>query len=173
MFNIPLGRDIIRWHSSEPVSKSTMQRNMKAGQNIALIPGGFEEATVYEYDHDRIFLKNRCGFIKYALKYGYKVYPVYTFGEEKTYYTLPYLLEFRLWLNKFKIPTVFFCGLWGSFLPFRDVDLITVVGTPIEMPTITEPTKEQVEKYHAIYISELEKLYNKHKPSKTSTLEVC
>jgi 1-acyl-sn-glycerol-3-phosphate acyltransferase len=28
------------------------------------------------------------GFVKYALQHGYKIYPCYTFGEEKTYWQL-------------------------------------------------------------------------------------
>lgn len=28
------------------------------------------------------------GFIKYALQHGYKVYPCYTFGEERTYFNI-------------------------------------------------------------------------------------
>lgn len=38
------------------------------GKNLAIIPGGFEEATLMEYGVERVVLKARKGFIKYALR---------------------------------------------------------------------------------------------------------
>lgn len=59
--------------------------------------------------------------------------PVYAFGEELTYKTVTYGLKFRIWLNKFKIPTVFFWSCYG-FAPYNDIDLTTVYGAPINFP---------------------------------------
>ena len=56
---------------------------MKRGENLALIPGGFEEASITSSDKITIFI--RKGFIKFALKYGYNLYPTITFGEEKAF----------------------------------------------------------------------------------------
>lgn len=53
-----------------------------------------------------MYLRNRKGFIVYALRYGYRVSPVYTFGEELLYSSFERWPNFRLWLNKWKIP----CG---------------------------------------------------------------
>ncbi len=47
------------------------------GKNISLVPGGFEEATLTDINSEKIFIKERKGFIKDALKYGYKVHPIY------------------------------------------------------------------------------------------------
>lgn len=51
------------------------------GENFGLIPGGFEEATLNTTKENRLYLKKRKGFMKYALKYGYKIYPSFVFGE--------------------------------------------------------------------------------------------
>lgn len=48
---------------------------------MGIVPGGFEEATLTTPKENRLYLKNRYGFIKYALKYGTTVYPVFNFGE--------------------------------------------------------------------------------------------
>ena len=38
-----------------------MIKLMKKGTNICIIPGGFEEATVFEYKKHKIFIKNKKG----------------------------------------------------------------------------------------------------------------
>jgi hypothetical protein len=38
------------------------------GKSLAIIPGGFEEATLMEYGVERVVLTSRKGFIKYALR---------------------------------------------------------------------------------------------------------
>lgn len=69
---------------------------MKEEKNIYLIPGGFECSTITSYGVDRAFIKNRKGFIKYALEYGYTVHPCYCFGENKIYkgFSLFYFIFF-------------------------------------------------------------------------------
>jgi hypothetical protein len=53
--------------------------------NVAMAPGGFEEATLTTVRENRIFIKQRKGFIKYVLHYGYRVYPTFIFGENEIY----------------------------------------------------------------------------------------
>ncbi|CAM9488198.1 unnamed protein product, partial [Heterosigma akashiwo] len=57
---------------------------MEKGESFGIIPGGFEEATISKLGAQRVYLKKRKGFVKYALKYGYALVPVYTFGESDT-----------------------------------------------------------------------------------------
>ncbi|KAL3670414.1 hypothetical protein V7S43_004733 [Phytophthora oleae] len=145
-------------------AKAAFKKVLRTGQNACLMPGGFEEATLYERGKHRVYIKKRFGFIKLALQYGYKVHPVYTFGEEYAYHTFPYLLKFRLKLNEFKMPGVLFFGRPGCFyLPRKDLDLITVVGTPLVLPRIEHPTTEDVGKYHAQYVTALQELFETYK----------
>ena len=175
MFTIPFASDIVSWLGCESVGKRNMLKRMKSSANIGLIPGGFEEATIFAHDHHRVFIRNRRGFVKYALQHGYKVHPVYSFGEEKTYYAFPYFLNARLWLNKWKIPAVAFFGFLLPFLPKPKVDLVTVVGTGIPFPTISNPTPKDVDQYHTKYVEELRNLFDKHKSkyasNETATME--
>lgn len=67
------------------VNADSLKNVMKKGNNIELLPGGFEEATLSTSKENRIFIKERKGFIKYAMRYGYKVYPSFVFGENKMY----------------------------------------------------------------------------------------
>ncbi|KAK1941499.1 Diacylglycerol O-acyltransferase 2 [Phytophthora citrophthora] len=164
LFWFPVMRDLLNWMDFNSVARSTFHRVMTTGQNVCLIPGGFEEATLYERGKHRVYIKKRFGFIKLALQHGYKVHPVYTFGEEYAYHTFPYFLKLRLKMNEFKIPGVLFFGLPHCFfLPHSDIDLITVVGEALTLPHIEQPTKEDVQKYHSQYVEALQKLFDKYK----------
>lgn len=80
-----------------------------------MVPGGFEEAALTSHKENRLFLNSRKGFIKYALKHGVTLYPVFTFGENQLYNTSDAFVKLRLWLNKFKIGCAFF---WSRFFIF-------------------------------------------------------
>ncbi|KDO24283.1 hypothetical protein SPRG_09920 [Saprolegnia parasitica CBS 223.65] len=164
LFLVPGMSNLLAWFQGGPAGRTNFERLAKAGDNIAIIPGGFEEATIFARGHHRVFLKNRKGFLKLALQYGYKVHPVYTFGEEETYASFPYLLKPRVWLNKYKVPGVIFRGLWFCFyMPFRSARLTTVVGAPLQLPTIDHPTIDDVTKYHNQYMAALQELFDKYK----------
>lgn len=41
-----------------------MREIMSTGCNVGLIPGGFQEATMFKHGHHRLYLKSKKGFIK-------------------------------------------------------------------------------------------------------------
>lgn len=107
-----------------------MLRLMRQGRKIAMIPGGYEEATIMEYGKPKLFLKKKTGWIKYALQHGYNVIPVYSFGEEWSFRTFKWFTDLRLWLNKYKIITIgFISSKW--YLPENDMRIVTIYGKPI------------------------------------------
>ena len=114
----------------------------------------------------RVFIENRKGFIKYALKYGYTIRPVIILKEHQLYNTFDYFTNFRLLLNKLKMPTVIFWSRFGPFLPSK-VELISVVGKGIrgekEWEEGYEPSHEEINEVHRKYKEEIERLYEKHK----------
>ena len=77
----------LRWTGVDTVEPKNMNKKMKKGMNFSILPGGFEEATLTDYDSSNVFIKKRKGFIKYALRYGYTLHPAYVFGENKVFYT--------------------------------------------------------------------------------------
>ena len=134
-----------------------MKKYLKNNKNIALLPGGFEEATIYEYNKNNVYINDRKGFIKYALRFGYTVVPVYTFGEEKTYKSINLYEKTRLLLNKLKIPAVFFYGKF-LFLPYSDISMTTVIGEKINLPLIKEPKQNDIDKYHDLYKKKIKRI---------------
>lgn len=73
LFWFPVMRDLLHWMDSSSVKKETFVELMRKKQNIGFLPGGFEDATLYRHGKHRVFIKNRFGFIKLALQFGYKV----------------------------------------------------------------------------------------------------
>lgn len=146
------------------LSKSTIHKCMSKGTNVAFVPGGFEDATVMCYGKDRTAMRKRQGFIKYALQHGYRVHPIYTFGESDSHYTFTGLLDFRLWLNKFGIPAVVIFGFpWIPVLPRRQAKIQSYVGKALQLPKIENPSKEDVAKWHGAYIDALQKVFEDNK----------
>lgn len=161
---MPFVSDVMTWTSGGPATKKNMISSMKTNENLALLPGGFEESTIFHKGKHRVFIKHRKGFIKYALQHGYTLYPTYVFGEEDTYRTLNGALPARLWLNKYKLPAVLFYGLWYCFfMPFPQLDLVCVIGPAMPLPLISEPTEQQISTYHAQYIQALTHVFDSHK----------
>lgn len=158
----PLSGLFSKWLGVNSIGPSSFKGYLKKGQNVTFSPGGFEEATISDHRKDKIFIKKRKGFIKYALEYGYTIHPAYTFNENKAYYTFNGFEKFRLMLNKLKIPTAIF---WSKFLVFPNPNIrfYTVVGKAIKCPHIEKPTTEEIDLYHQKYMDELIGVYNRYK----------
>lgn len=173
LLNLPISGIFARLLGLQGVDNKNFKRLMRKGRNIMFMPGGFECATITQYNRDRIFLRCRKGFIKYALKFGYSVYPCYTFNENKTFFTFTLFEQFRLLLNKLKFPgTVFFSKYF--IMPNPNVEIYIVIGKPIDFPTINEPSQDDIERYHKKYMDALVETYDRHKKDykANSTLEI-
>jgi 2-acylglycerol O-acyltransferase 2 len=162
-------------------AKPAMISYMKQHRDcLALPPGGFEEATLTSLHEDRVFIRKRTGFIRLCLKYGIRVRPVYVFGEKSCYWNIQGWFQIRLSLNRFGIPTILPWGHWLiPLLPKPHCHIHIVVGAPIVLPQIDDPTPPQVQEWHDKYIAALVRLFEEHKEAaygperaKTTKLEV-
>ena len=160
--NTPWGGIILKLGGIQGINPENLVKLMKNEKNILMVPGGYEEATLSNFNEDRVFLKGRKGFIKYALKYGYTVHPCYGFNENKAYYYFT-SVKIGLWLNKLKIPAVLFLSKYLNILPNEDIFLCTVIGKGIKMPQIDKPQKEDINHYHNLYLENLKELFEKYK----------
>jgi hypothetical protein len=117
LFKLPLVADLLTWAKCSPADKQTMLSAMEDGENLSILPGGYQEATLCCRNEHRVFIKQRKGFIKYDLMHEYNVHPSYIFGEEKTYLAASWPQEKLMFLNKWKLPPVVFMGKWLVFMP--------------------------------------------------------
>ncbi|XP_040851889.1 diacylglycerol O-acyltransferase 2-like protein 6 [Ochotona curzoniae] len=180
IFWIPIVRDYVMSMGLCPVSKSALNYLLTqkgSGNAVIIVVGGATEALLSQPRTPIIFLKERKGFVKLALKTGAYLVPSYTFGENELHNqtTFPEGTWIRFFQKHFqnigkRILGINFCtfhgrgltrGSWG-FLPFNR-PVTTVVGEPLPIPRINRPNKETVDKYHKLYISALHKLFDQHK----------
>ena len=169
LFKIPLLRSaLLGFGCCTPASKSEMTKLFKKKVDFGILPGGMEEVALYKKGRERVYLKKRAGFIKYALQHGYLVQPAYTFGECDMYTSLQIGKSFRMWMLKnlgFVLP-IFWGPYWwcfAFFLPRRDIPVHTVVGSPLQLPMIAEPTRKEVALWHSRYIAAVTEVFDRHK----------
>merc|ERR1711920_799430 len=134
--------------------------------SVGLVVGGGREAMLMTPGFTDIVLQKRRGFVRLAMQNGASLVPVLTFGETALYQSAS---GRALWkpLNRLLLGTLgmslpILSGNKGTFLP-RKCSLQTVVGTPMEVQKVAEPTPEQIEAVHAKYSEHLERMYAKHK----------
>lgn len=166
LFKIPLIRHfLLVFGCADPATKKRMNQLFEAKVPMGLLPGGSEEIILSQHGHERIFIKNRKGFIKYSLQHGYTLLLGYTFGDADSYRTLTWGVKWRLnFFKKTRIPVFFAWGTWWNpLLPRCDVALETVIGNPIQLPKIPNPTQADIDKWHDHYIDKLVDLFERNK----------
>lgn len=143
------------------------------GHIIGLVVGGAAEALLSRPDMYRILIKKRKGFCKMALRHGSPLVPVFSFGEHVVYEqvqgeTDSKFYRFQEMLRKhIGMAPVIIRGR-GMFqytfglLPHRK-PVTVVVGKPIDVQAVPNPTSEQIEELHARFCVALRALYEEHK----------
>lgn len=172
---IPLWRQMAIWMGCGDASSSCIRKTLRSGpgQSIMLVVGGAEESLMAKPNSNDLLLMKRKGFIKIALQEGTPLVPVYGFGENNVYGVSDLaeepLVRYGMALLKqflgFTIPLVRGRGFFNfdyGVLPHRR-PIVVVVGAPLEVPRIPEPTAEDLELWQSRYIECLRKLYNEHR----------
>ena len=158
------------------VQSSKLAKKKEKGLAAVLIPGGALEALNINSDKDkiRLVLNRRKGFIKLALRFGVSLVPTFSFGENFIYDQFKpengsLLQRFQVLTEKWIgfTPVLFFGrGIFQynlGLLPNRK-KITVVVGKPISVEKIEEPTRDQIESLHSKYVQELQNLYNEYNP---------
>jgi len=152
--------------SAASASKENCMKLMSKGKSLTLNPGGVQEVSYLANRKVRtLFLKKRFGFTKLAMQSGAAIVPMFVFGQDKCY---DYIVsDNKILLDVGRrmgfLPMLFF-GLFGIPLGLpKPVPLTVVVGKPIKVPHIKEPTNEEIEKCHLEFMAATETIYNDNK----------
>lgn len=129
--------------------------------SVVLYIGGIAELFLCSDQEERLFIKKRKGFVKLAMRAGVPIVPVYFFGNTSVLQVLVHPVLQKIARSTGITLTVFW-GLFGSPIP-RPNPITGVIGRPIEMPHVPEPTDEDVDKYHLKYVEEVQRLFEKYK----------
>jgi hypothetical protein len=139
-------------------SRASMVSLMRQRRDIMVYPGGLVEAARHDHRKDVVDVGSR-GAIRLALEHGYAVRVAFSFGERHTAYNLNLecLWRVRFWLARRGIPSVVpLMRLWARAprLAFSPT---------IQFPAVSEPTDEDVERWHAEYVAALRALHARYK----------
>ncbi|XP_056632411.1 2-acylglycerol O-acyltransferase 2-like isoform X2 [Diorhabda carinulata] len=142
----------------------------EGGYICVLMVGGAAEAYLCKPGSYRVLVKKRKGFIKLALKNGTPLVPVLSFGETDLFDQLEgsWLRIIQERIRKYigvapilPIGRGFFQYSFG-IIPRRH-PVTTVVGQPLEVPKIDNPTTEQIEEYHEKFLKHLTAMFEEQK----------
>ncbi|XP_062870100.1 diacylglycerol O-acyltransferase 2 [Trichomycterus rosablanca] len=176
-FRLPLLRDYLMSGGICPVNRNSIDYLLShngTGNAVVIVVGGAAESLDCAPGMNSVTLRNRKGFIKLALQKGADLVPVYSFGENEVYKQVIFedgtwgrMVQKRLQKVFGFAPCIFHgCGFffsesWG-FVPYGK-PINTVVGEPITVPKMEDPSPDVVDMYHTMYINSLTKLFNNHK----------
>ncbi|MBN3321665.1 DGAT2 acyltransferase, partial [Atractosteus spatula] len=176
-FRLPLLREYLMSGGICPVNRDSIDYILSrngTGNAVVIVVGGAAESLDCAPGMNSVTLKNRKGFVKLALQQGADLVPVYSFGENEVYKQLIFekgswgrLVQTRFQKLMGFAPCLFHgCGLFSAdsrgIVPYSK-PINTVVGEPITIPRIENPSQEEVDQYHTMYISSLLKLFDKYK----------
>ena len=188
-----LPSQVYSWVKRLPVDKRTFLGRLHRGESFAFTPGGVQEVLATGKPKEVVlYLQKRKGFIKLALTTGSPVVPVFAFNLDGSYgHWFPRgrfveqlsratgfvpLLFWGRWgvpygiPNPKKIHVVIGQGKWSSvnvhismrcsFRPYLSFVSYSAIDVPKEGDKVSQ---ESIDKYHAIFLKELEALFERHK----------
>lgn len=169
IFSIPFIRQIYSWVRCLPVDKRTFMGRLKRGESFAFVPGGVQEVIMLDPSTPSdlvLYLRNRKGFVKLALATGSPIVPVFAFNLDGSYgYWIPRGRFMEKISRSIGYLPLLFWGRW--FVPFgipNPKKIHVVIGPVIDVPNEGDGVApELVDKYHAIFLEELEALFERHK----------
>ncbi|XP_049644125.1 2-acylglycerol O-acyltransferase 3-like [Suncus etruscus] len=179
LFNLPVYRDYVMALGLCPVSRQSLDfllSSRPSGQAVVIVVGGAQEALDAISGVHRLTLRNRKGFVRLALRHGASLVPVYSFGENDIFRIKSFkegTWQYVAQVTFKKIAGFSPCIFWGrslfspnswGLLPLPK-PITTVVGRPIPVPQVHQPSEDQVNHYHQLYMCELQQLFEEHKAS--------
>ncbi|XP_029837364.3 2-acylglycerol O-acyltransferase 2 isoform X1 [Ixodes scapularis] len=175
-FYIPLSRELAMFYGLISADRDSLRWMLtkQGGGNAAIIAvGGAQEALDAHKGMYVLTLRNRKGFVRCALQCGADLVPVFSFGENDIFYQVknPPGSRLRWFQERMKAvtglsPVIFYGrGIMQynfGYVPFRK-KIVVVMGKPIGVPKIEDPTAEDVSIWHEKYITALTELFEEHK----------
>ncbi|GMT10471.1 hypothetical protein PFISCL1PPCAC_1768 [Pristionchus fissidentatus] len=176
-FWFPLRRDFgftIGGAESSRTSLKWTLRNPGKGRAIGIVLGGLNESIMARPGRHDLKLLNRRGFCRFALQFGADLVPLYHFGENELFDQAAGNYEQGLKNMQARIRNLIgFCPPlpmgrsllnlpWGGILPYRK-PVTSVMGKPIRVKRVENPTDLQVDLLHQKYCDALVDLFEKNK----------
>uniref|UniRef100_A0A7R9YEL6 Acyltransferase n=1 Tax=Pinguiococcus pyrenoidosus TaxID=172671 RepID=A0A7R9YEL6_9STRA len=142
-------------------SKPSLERRLKKGGSFVLYTGGIAELFLCTPEEEKLFLMQRKGFIKLALRSNAEVVPVFLFGNTEVLHAFKHPVLEQL-SRSLQMSMTWIWGRWGLPVPLQK-QIVYCRGSPIGLPHIPKPTEEDVNKWHAVFCDEVRRLFEEYK----------
>ncbi|KAM5146567.1 diacylglycerol O-acyltransferase 2-like [Mantella aurantiaca] len=176
-FRLPVLREYMMSGGLCPVTQKAIGYTLSQkgrGNAVVIVIGGAAESLSCQPGVTTLILSRRRGFVRLALEYGADLVPSFSFGETDLYRQIHFSEGSLLHSAQRKIQKLLGfapCFFYGrgflspdskGFIPFSR-PITTVVGEPVTVPQITDPSPETVDLYHSMYTRSLLKLFHDNK----------
>ena len=159
-------------------SRQTLIDCFARGQSVCIVPGGIAAIFYSDPDEERIYIEKRKGFCRLALQHGTPLVPIYAFGSTQLLDVFPKSHDgfFARMSRQYKIALMLFYGRYGLPIP-RPHPLVFVMGEPLPVEKIDDPTPKQVNELHTAFVESIRSLYYRHRDSvpgyEKKELQIC
>jgi 1-acyl-sn-glycerol-3-phosphate acyltransferase len=84
-FRVPLWRDLLVHFGTVDGTRANCRALMRARESLLVFPGGGREVFKHKGERYRLIWKERIGFARLAIEFGYPIVPVAAVGAEECY----------------------------------------------------------------------------------------
>lgn len=174
-FSIPVMKETFALRGDCSVNAQSIDHILsdktKTGNLLTIVVGGLAEADLSDSEVLKVVVAQRKGFVKKALVHGAHIIPCIAFGENSVFKKVNlepssfwYRCESKWYkLFKFKHPIYYGRSIFSSHLkgvmPYKR-PITVVMGDPIKVERISNPSNKQIDELHATYLKELRAMYD-------------
>ncbi|CAM9131828.1 unnamed protein product [Chrysoparadoxa australica] len=157
LLQLPILKHVFGTMNLVDASSKSLTKALKL-TSVVIYIGGMAELFLSNPNEEKLYIKERKGFIKLALRTGCDVIPSYFFGNTTAFEVVRNEVLQTI-SRKTGISTTLMWGRWGLFPLPRKV--LHARGRPLGMPHLESPSQEDIDKWHAKYVEEVKRLYYK------------
>eukprot|EP01130_Rhizamoeba_saxonica_P013209 TRINITY_DN5606_c0_g1_i1.p1 TRINITY_DN5606_c0_g1~~TRINITY_DN5606_c0_g1_i1.p1 ORF type:complete len:240 (-),score=40.64 TRINITY_DN5606_c0_g1_i1:15-734(-) len=146
-------------------SRDIIIENLDMGYSVGIIADGIAGIFQCGEIDEVINLKTRKGIAKLALRTGYPILPVYSFGNTELYnaYFDKYGIMEKL-SRKVQASLFVYLGRFNLPIPFRR-NITMAIGDIIPVEKIENPTQEEIDDLHEVILQSIKGVFDTHKSS--------
>lgn len=138
-------------------------RSLVRGGSCVLLPDGIAGVFHSNRHREEIYIRARKGFVRLAIQEGANLVPTYCLGHTQLHDVSGGPGSWLMRLSRaLRISVILFAGRFGLPVPHR-FPLVLAIGAPIPLERCAEPTDEQVDQVHALFVERLVDLFNRRK----------
>eukprot|EP00927_Polykrikos_kofoidii_P037313 TRINITY_DN31440_c0_g1_i1.p1 TRINITY_DN31440_c0_g1~~TRINITY_DN31440_c0_g1_i1.p1 ORF type:complete len:400 (+),score=46.04 TRINITY_DN31440_c0_g1_i1:72-1202(+) len=161
VLSLPLMGNLLGSMGIVSCAKASATRVLASGRSLGLMPGGIAEIFELRPDREVAYLHSRKGFVRLALTTGACLVPCYSLGTSELYqcFTGRWLQNLS---KKLRASVTLFWGRFFLPIPYRR-PVCCLVGDPIELPTIEDPSQDEVDNWHKVFCDRMVGLFETHR----------